>query len=530
MESKFKLHLCANYVNDDLKSAINSCILCDYVIEELRLVIKRMGKYDLDLFYIHEAFKEVIEKSKDVTFATIAEWEENKSNATMQCVGIIARLDEMASEVGKITAGELIEEFRLKTQEYYISLLGTDIDINHVDLSSMQVKEEFIDNMVHELTLVDEGQFLSDLGTMQVSMVPLDVNKYRNKFVEQKLRRLQTISASVSKSLESEFDSLLRDIENSHTKLYKIAYKALNDGERSDEAREVCKVFPPHRRILDRLEDRLTEANEIKRQLTIRAKRLREEMDTKLADFANMLENSPHDAESINRDADGYKFVTEEYLTKIDVSVAFVNELEQKITERYKMVDNAEIALKGAMPSESELKRYSNLAFKFEDLYVRLELARSQIDKKDTDFRVAIKTAILGLGVLVNQALIGKDVFMRNSLLSAVFNSATAIYDLVEDKNKSAELTKIDFVTVRLEKYSRLNQGFLKDLQTFRRVCNNIIRDVAIMISKPFSLKTMLEVIDSINLSIEQIDQMIATLKNNHEEQSRMVSDILNVK
>lgn len=529
MESKYDLHLCANYVNEDLKSAITNCILCDFIIDKLRLAIMRFNKEDLDLFYVHEAFKDAIEKSRNVTYSTIGDWEKNKISAYSDCLGIVAHLDQLAAKEGKISEGQLIEEFRTNTQEYLILLTGCQMDINQINFGKMKVKQEFIDNMLHELTLVDEGQFLTDLGTMQIEMLPLDVNKYRNKFVEQKLKKLQTIVVAVDNALEKEFDNLHNDIMASYDKLYKVVYAALSDGERADEARNVCKCIPPHRRVLDKLEDKLTDANELKRQLVIREKRLRGELSAKLQEFEAKIQEMPYEKESIERDADALKFVTEEYLTKISTVVSAINNLEEDITTRYKMIDKVENALRGAIPSENELKRYSALSFKFEDLYVRLELAKSQIKGKDKDFVMAINTAIYGLGVLINLGIEGKDVFVRNSLLSAVFNSVNAIYDLVDNDNKSVELTQIKFVTSRLIQYSLLNNTFLKDLQTFRHICNNTIRDVAIMMGKPFNLKVMLEIVDNIEIAIEQVQELLNTLNKNHVEQTQLLGDILNI-
>lgn len=529
MENKFDLHLCANYVNEELKSAITNCILCDYIIDELGLAIKRFAKEDLDLFYVHEDFKKAIEKSKNVTFATITDWENNKVESYSDCLRIVVNIDRMASESGKIEEGALIEEFRNKSQTYLIMLASCDMDINHIDLGAVKVKEEFMNNMLHELTLVDEGQFLCDLGTMQTEMLPLDVQKYRNKFVEQKLKRGESIALSIDKSLERDFGALHNDIMSSYDKLYKIAHDALNDGEKADAARNVSKCIPPHRRLLDRLENRLPEANEIKRLLTIREKRLKSDMATRLQEYDKQIEETPSEKESISRDADAYKFVMEEYLTKISLVVSAINEVEEKISERYKILDKVEVALRGAIPGESELKRYTSLSFKFEDLYVRLELAKSQIKDKDKDFKTAINTAIVGLGVLINLGLEGKDVFVRNSLLSGIFNSVNAVYDLVDNDNKSVELTQIKFVTTRLVQYSSLNKTFVKDLQTFRRICNNVIRDIAIMMGKPFNLKTMLDIVDNIDLSIKQVQELVDTLNKNQVEQSQLLGDILNV-
>jgi len=529
MEKKFDLHLCANYTNEELRSAICNCVLCDYIIEKLRLAIKRFNKEDLDLFYVYENFKKAIEKSEIINFCSIDAWSDNKVSAYQDCLNIVVTLDEMASTAGKINAGDLIEEFSNDCQSYQVVLALADIDINHVDFKDIEIREEYITNLVSQLALVDEGQFLSDLGTMKIEMAALDVTKYRNKFVEKKISRAIAISDSVKATLDKDFDNLQEEIVESYDKFYKVAHAALSDGEKSDAARKVYKFVAPHRVVLDKLENRLTEANELKRQLAIHENRLQDQQRVKFEEFDVELQDKPYEKESIDREKDSLSFVTSEYIDKIHDVEQRINDVEEEIAERYKMLDRVEIALKAAIPSENEMKRYSGLAFKFEDLYVRLELAKSQIKDKDKNFVMAIDTAVIGLGVLINLALEGKDIFMRNSLLSAIFNCVNGIYDIVDNKNKSVELSQIKFVTTRLVKYSLFNNTFLKDLQTFRHVCNNAIRDIAMMMGKPFSLGTMLDINDTIDLAIKQVQELVKTIDENHVEQTRLLGDILNV-
>lgn len=529
MESKINIHLCANYSNDKLKSAVVNCVLCDYIIEKLRQSIKRFNKEDLDLFYVYEDFKKAIEKSENVTFSNIGAWEENKVSSYQDCLNTVVALDEIASKAGKIESGDLIEEFRADCQKYAVMLSLSEVNNQVIDLSNVEVREDYLQNLIRQLTLVDEGQFLTDIGTMKIEMVPLDVNKFRNKFVEQKLRRSNTILNSVGKTLDKEFKRLHEEVSDSYKKFYKITYAALDDGERVDAARKVCKLIPPHRLILDKLENRMTEANELKRQLAIHEKKLVELRDAKFKELNAFVEDKPYEEEGVNRDKDAITFVTDEYLEQIKLVKQDIEEIEVEIAERYKIIDRVEIALKAAIPSENEMKRYSGLAFKFEDLYVRLELAKSQINNKDKDWLTAINTAITGLMVLAKISQEGKDVFMRNNLLSAIFNSVNGIYDLVDNKNKSVELSQINFVTTRLVKYSSLNNSLTKNLQTFRHVCNNAIRDIAMMMGKPFSLKTMLEIVDTIDLAIKQIQDIVNVLNTNHLEQSRLLGDIMNI-
>ena len=252
-------------------------------------------------------------------------------------------------------------------------------------------------------------------------------------------------------------------------------------------------------------------------------------MPEKLAELDARLQEKPYEAEEIKREKEAYLFINNEYLEKIEATIELVNKVATDISERYNMLDRIDASLRSAIPGESEMKRYSGLTFKYEDLYVRLALAKSQIKNKDKDFETALKGAMLGLKVLSHQAKEGKELFMRNSLLSMVFNCVNGIYDLVDTKNKSLELTQVKFVTSRLVKYSLLNSSFVTDLRTFRHVCNNTIRDVAIMMGKPFNLQTMIEICETIELSISQIEELLRTINDNHVEQTVLLGDILNV-
>lgn len=529
METKFNLQLCANYSNEKLKSAICNCVLADYIIEKLRTTIKKYNDEDIDLFYIYEDFKNVIEKGNRITFADIEGWQANKIEVYQDVFKLVVTLDDILAKASLIESGSVIEEFRKDCQEYLILLCLCDIDCKSVDFSMVDVRPEYIDNLKTQLALVDEGQFLSDLAGMRFETIALDTSSSRHKYIEQRLLKAQKIANSVSASLEREFDRLHDDISSCYKKFYKIAYSSLSDAEKASAARDVCKVTTPHKRTLDRLENKLTNANELKRKLFISQKKLKEDSVAKLAEFDSRLEEKPYEREDVDRQRQAFLFVHNEYLERIDSSIKMIDDIANQISERYNMLDRIDASLRSAIPSESELKRYSSLTFKYEDLYVRLALAKSQIQNKDKDFETALKASMLGLKVLSHLASEGKELFIRNSLLSMVFNCVNGVYDLVDTKNKSLELKQIKFVTTRLVKYSLLNSNFVADLRTFRHVCNNTIRDVAIMMGKPFNLQTMIEISETIELSINQIQELITTINNNHLEQSQLLGDILNV-
>ena len=529
METKFNLDLCANYSQEKLKSAVCNCVLTDYIIEKLRQTIKKFNKEDIDLFYVYEDFKNAIEKGNRVTFAGIEGWEENKMAVYQDCFNLVVTLDDIVSKAGLIESGSIIEEFRTDCQDYLVLLNLCDITCDYIDLGMVEVRQDYIDNLRSQLAIVDEGQFLSDLAGMRTEITALDTLKPRHKYIEQRLAKAQKVTNAVADTLQNEFDKLHSDIMDCYDRFHKIAYSSLSDGEKANAARDVCKITSPHKKILDKLENKLTAANELKRQLFISAKKIKQDMPEKLAELDARLQEKPYEAEEIKREKEAYLFINNEYLEKIEATIELVNKVATDISERYNMLDRIDASLRSAIPGESEMKRYSGLTFKYEDLYVRLALAKSQIKNKDKDFETALKGAMLGLKVLSHQAKEGKELFMRNSLLSMVFNCVNGIYDLVDTKNKSLELTQVKFVTSRLVKYSLLNSSFVTDLRTFRHVCNNTIRDVAIMMGKPFNLQTMIEICETIELSISQIEELLRTINDNHVEQTVLLGDILNV-
>ena len=528
MGNKINLNLCANYNNREFKKAVVNGLLCYYAIEKLRLTIKGFQKDELDMFYIYEEYKEVIEESNNVTFAHIREWGEYKRSSYLKFLDIVDKLDTLASDAGLIEKGSLYKSFNDDCVNYGLQLTLCNIDRTCIDLDKVEIKEEYLTSCLEEIINVDEGQFLSDISTMQIEMTPLDTRSHRNAFVEKKINKLNSLAKMAENTLDREFISLNKDLMHSYTKLYKIIHGLLSDSEKMDEARKVYRLVGPYRKVLDKLENKLVEANELKRQLTLHKKKLKDALDARNVASIDGEENQ-FNRETFDIDYDAQVFVTEDYYNKIDYTIARVNEAMQEISRRYNVLDKVEIALKGAVPSESEMKRYSALSFKFQDLYTRLELAKSQVNKDDEAFKEAIKTAIYGLGVLLNLTIEGKDIFMRNTLLSGVFNSVNFMYDIVDDKNKSVELSQIKFVTSRLADYTDLNMSFSKDLQTYRHVSNNVIRDIAILMGKPFNFYGMLEIIETIDLAIKQIESLKEDLDKNHRKQSQMLSDILNV-
>ena len=252
-------------------------------------------------------------------------------------------------------------------------------------------------------------------------------------------------------------------------------------------------------------------------------------MVEELEGYDKRIAENPEDAEMYEREKDSVKYVTENYFAQMKVWNEKLKLVQDRITELYKIYDKVENVLKTAIPGEDEMKKYTTLSFKFQDLSVRLELAKSQVNRKDKEFKNVFDAAITGLGVIINIFVEAKDLFIRQSLMTAVFNVVNSIYDLVDEKNKSIELSQIKFVTNKLAEYSILSASFNKDLLTIRHVGNNGIRDLAIMMGKTINFNGLLEMLKVIELAVEQLNRLQDILNKNLQEQIQILTDILTI-
>lgn len=536
MENRIDLHLAGGYSIDTLKSAIINGLCCEFVIDQLQSEIRKYTKdNDLDLNEIYEEFRVVIENGENVTFSRVSEWANFKASIYKDILMLVNKLDAVIAENQIITQGELIGDFRRELTNFLLSLTELEITGTFIDFNAVGLKREYLDKTLEDLVLVDEGQFLSDLSVMKIDATPLDVAKFKNSVVENKLRQANAIADNVKTLLENDFVKLHNKISTMHDKFYAIVYDTLTDGEKNEKARKVIKGLSSHRRVLDKLEDKLTEANELKRQLIIHDKKIKDNLEIHKTEAKNRIKDNPELTDMINIELNSLDYVSKGYITRISNVVNKINSVENDITNNYKILDKLEANLKYAIPMEEELKRYSSLAYKYQELLVKLEVAKSQLISKENsreqnkDTNSAIKTAVTGLSLLVNISKECKDLFVRNNLLMALFNSVNVIYDIVDNPNKSIEISQIKFVTSRLSEYSILNANLNKELVSFRQIANNTIRDIAITMGKPIDLNGIADIIDSIELTSTRLEQILEGLKNNHTNQTKILNEILNI-
>lgn len=536
MENRIDLNLAGGYSLETLKSAIINGLCCEYVIDKLQSEIRRYTKEnDINLNDIHDEFRVVIENGENISFVRVSEWANYKTIIYKDILKIVNKLDDVLAKNQIIMQGELVENFRVELTNFLLGLTELEITSEFIDFNAINLKREYLDKIIDDLTLVDEGQFLSDLSAMKIDVTPLEVDKFKNSVVDNKLKRANVIVENVKTLLANDFAKLHNKISDMHDKFYTIAYDTLTDGEKNEKARKVVKGLNSHRHLLDKLEDKLTEANELKRQLTIHDKKFKDNLETQRIESKNRIKENPELENMISVELNSLEYVLKGYIARISDTIDKINSVENEITNNYKILDNLEANLKYAIPMEEELKRYSALAFKFQELLVRLELAKSQLKSKDNskeqnkDYNNAINTSVTGLGILVNISQECKDVFVRNNLLMALFNSVNAIYDIVDNPNKSIEISQIKFVTSKLSEYSVLNANLNKELVSFRQIANNTIRDIAITMGKPIDLSGLADIIDSIETTSVQLEKILDVLKSNLSQQIQILNDILNI-
>ena len=88
----------------------------------------------------------------------------------------------------------------------------------------------------------------------------------------------------------------------------------------------------------------------------------------------------------------------------------------QDISKKFNIIDKLTTTLKTAIPSESEMKRFSNIAYKFQELGVKLEMTKVQMVEKNKEILTGINTATAGFSLLVKEIMTGKELFLKNSL------------------------------------------------------------------------------------------------------------------
>lgn len=525
MDTKYKLNLSKSYSINSLASAVVTSLTAEYLIDIIRDELKKYSaKQDLTNFM--DRFAELIDESYDVSFSNMEYWLDKKSSTNSDMLKLVVDLDKTLTDKKVISERDIVNEIQDKFNHFVVSLADLIINEDFIDCSRVDLKKEYINSTLEQLRLLDEGVVLSSLMEMQLEFTPLDTKQDKNKFIEKKLSTINRIARNVETTFDTNYGKLLEQITGMYDKFYGICYSDLTDGEKAEKARKVIKEINPYRLVLDDLENKLSKANELKRQLAIHKKHLLENLETKNSEYQNS--NADDEAkELIKASLDSASAVSDSYLSQIEYSVDRINDIEKRITEHYKVLDMLENALKTAVPSEEELKRYSAVIFKVQELLVKLEQNKTQMTKDEKKLKYTNKTAKTGLQTILTYAKEIKDIFMRNSMVVAIFRAVDALEDFATDQNKAIRLKNMQNLTTKISKFNDLQKDFNNDLVTYRRISNDLIRDISITLGKGVNEDSMLSVVDLINTNLTQLQKLSESLQDNNSKQIEVLSSIL---
>lgn len=526
METKIKLNIGTLTDLNQITNVVVTSIACEYLIDQLRSELRKFSR-DVDLKEQITELASIIDRSYDSSFASFEAWHSAKTLAQADMLEFIGKLDNFLSEKGLIAGRDLIDRIQNDFVQFVIKLSTIKITQEEIDLAGVDVNREYVASAVEQLRLLDEGMLLVSLASMELEFTPVDTKQDRNKFVEDKLRRLDKLTTSCTQIFDNDYDKLLNQILAIHDKFYNVCYSSDTDGEKSEKARKILKSLNPHRLLLDKLENKLAEANELKRQLTIHGKKMTASLDEEKKSITTKLSENPEEEDILNNKLEAKEFVTKEYLARIETEIDALTKLQEKMTAHYKVLDQLEISLKGAIPTEQDMNKYSSIVHKFQELAVRLELDKSQPVKLDKEVIALINTAIISIQNMVEHAKNFKDLYLRNAMLTAIFRAVNDLNDFATSENKAEQLNQINYVANKLDKYNEQEKLFTDNIVSYRKLANDIIRNISIIISQTINASHTFEIIDMVDGVIKQFESMYQNLSDNQKKQIEIMKDIM---
>lgn len=526
METKIKLNIGTLTDLNQITNVVVTSIACEYLIDQLRIELRKFSR-DVDLKEQITELASIVDRSYDASFASFEAWHSAKTLAQADMLEFIGKLDNFLSEKGLIASRDLIDRIQNDFVQFVIKLSTIKITQEEIDLAGVDVNREYVASAVEQLRLLDEGMLLVSLASMELEFTPIDTKQDRNKFVEDKLRRLDKLTTSCTQIFDNDYDKLLNQILAMHDKFYNVCYSSDTDGEKSEKARKILKSLNPHRLLLDKLENKLAEANELKRQLTIHGKKMTASLDEEKKSITTKLSENPEEEDILNNKLEAKEFVTKEYLARIETEIDALTKLQEKMTAHYKVLDQLEISLKGAIPTEQDMNKYSSIVHKFQELAVRLELDKSQPVKLDKEVIDLINTAIIGIQNMVEHAKNFKDLYLRNAMLTAIFRAVNDLNDFATSENKAEQLNQINYVANKLDKYNEQEKLFTDNIVSYRKLANDIIRNISIIISQTINASHTFEIIDMVDGVIKQFESMYQNLSDNQKKQIEIMKDIM---
>lgn len=526
MESRFKLRLDSGIEQNDINAATILCLSSEYLIDLIKDVFKKYNKDGKLNDYLDE-FTRLVDNSYEVSFTNFSSWIASKSNIFVSMLDVVKRCDEYLSETGTTSGGQVATQVQTDLNEFAMSLGTIVVDHDSLELGGAVVKQEYIDSTIEQLNLMNESYMLCKLTNAQIEMTPLDVTEYKNVIVEKKIKALNSVTESAKKTFDDDYDKLIDLVMSMYGKFYKISNASLTDGEKVESARKLVKELNPHKKLLDKLENKLTKGNELKRQLTLHKSKLLANQEEEIKRLDEQAKEDSVNVDIYESNKSTLKFATDEYVSSIDVAVSNINNLEESIANRYKMLDLLNSSLKSSIPTEGELKKLSAIPFKFQELANKQENAKSTIT--DKVIKDIISTTIKGLKSLVVAGTDLKELYMRNSMVSATFKTVDVILDFAESDNKGERLKNMLVVNTNLEKYSKLSIKMAEDFFNARKIANDTIRNIAMTMCKPYTKKSLKEIAEQIEICFEKMNEYIKSLDADNREEITLIKEILSL-
>jgi len=524
MENKIKLRLTGNYPIDDLRNAVVTGLTYEYLADRLVQVVKNSKE---DLGDIAERLSMNINDSKNVSFANLTEWKNFKMSEFEKLFVIANELTIKFMETESSQLDVLKKSLHEDLNAFIQNLLFLHIDFDVIGFSN--IKPEFVKKVASQIAVIDRTYSMFELISSDVESLPVDVQKFANSVLENKINKLDKMVNALTSKLDNNFVAVNDYLLSAFKKFSSIVYGNALDGEKELKARNVAKNISTYRKTLDKIQDKLTVANELRRQLNISKNKINNEITATLENYDRRIEEVGEDRDILEKEKVDYQFVMNSYIVSIDDIETKVLKLNDDITTQFEMLDKVQGIIHSAIPSESELKRYSSISFKFQELAIKLKMTKSQLVDKPKEITEAFNTAINGFEHLTNVVNQARELFMRNTLMSAIFNSINTIYDLVDDENKAMEIGDIKFVTEQIVTYTENNKQFANQTVDFRKMGNDAIRTFAIIMGRDVSGKNIMEIIDELGIVIDKLNNQLEIMKVNNKEQVMLVQSVLKV-
>lgn len=526
MENKFKLELDGSIDLNSINTSVVLCLSTEFLIDLVGDVFKKHLSHNV-LEDLMTEFTEAVDKSTDIAFSSFEEWNAYKSQIFMSILDIVKRVDEVLTNNNFITRGDVVESVQMELNGFAMSLGGIIVDWTSLDLGSVTVKPAYIDTLLEQLALVNECFVLCKLAHAKLDFTPIDISPLRNKFIDEKLNSLEKVTSSAEKSFNGDYDNIISDIMSMNSKFYSISNDSITDSEKAEKARKLVRGLNSHKKLLDRLENKLTKGNELKRQLTLHKNKLASSLEDQNKIFDEDLINKPEERDLIETNRSNLILVTDQYTKAIDSAVNRINTLEENISTRYKKLDLLETSLKSSIPTEGEMKKFSQIIYKFQELAIKLQQAKTNI--ADLEIKNLIEVTIPGLDSLAQCGKDLKELYMRNTLLSAIFKTVDVIFDFADSSNKAERVKNMLVVNDCLEKYNKLALKMSDDFFNARKVANDTIRNIAMTMCKNYTKKAMKDIIQSIEVAYKGMNDYIIGLDNDNKSQIELINLILTI-